>query len=119
MVDSILDDTKKALGLDKEYTAFDPELIMYINGTISVLSQLGIGPVLGYMIQDSSNEWAALLGDDPRLNAVKNFVYIKVRLLFDPPGTSFAIAAFEKQAEELAWRINVQREDEEWAIPIL
>lgn len=111
---SILNSTKKALGLDAEYDVFDSELIMFINGVLSILTQLGVGPAQGFMIASDAEGWSSFLGDDPRRNAVKNFVFIKVRLLFDPPPTSYAITAFEKQAEELGWRINVQREDEEW-----
>lgn len=116
-IPSILNGTKKALGLAADYDVFDPELIMFINGVLSTLTQLGVGPAQGYMIESDTEEWSDFLGDDPRRNVVKTFVAIKVRLLFDPPGTSFAIAAWEQQAEELAWRINVQREDEEWTMP--
>ncbi len=117
-IPSILDSTKKALGLPSDYDVFDPDLIMFINGTFSTLTQLGVGPAQGFSIDDQNATWADFIGTDARMNFVKNFMFIKVRLLFDPPGTSFAIAAFEKQADELAWRINVQREDEEWTAPV-
>lgn len=117
MGQSILESTKKALGLDKDYTAFDVDIIMHINSVFATLTQLGVGPAEGFMIEDASPEWEAYLGDDPRLNSARSYVYLKVRLLFDPPATSFAIAAMEKQAEEFEWRLNVTREDDTWVPP--
>lgn len=104
---SILDSTKKSVGLSEDYDAFDPDLIMHINSVFFTLNQLGVGPAEGFAIDSASQEWDAFLGTDPRLNAVKSYVYIKVRLLFDPPATSFGISALEKQATEYEWRLNV------------
>jgi len=120
MVESILDSTKKVLGIDPAYTAFDVDIIMHINSTFSKLHQLGIGPPLGYMIEDKAKNWADFLGADAMtLNNVKSFMYLSVRLLFDPPATSYAIAAFERQLDELAWRISTRREEVEhpWTPP--
>lgn len=110
MEQSILTSTKKVLGIAKEYTAFDEDILMNINTAFSTLTQLGVGPVEGFAIEDDTATWDSLLEGDPRYNNVKSFVHLRVRLLFDPPATSFAIAAIEKQLEELTWRINVQRE---------
>lgn len=110
-MDSILDSTKKVLGLDSAYTAFDQDVMMHINSVFSTLHQLGIGPDNGFMIENKVPTWTQYLGPDKNLNSVKSYVYLKVRLLFDPPATSFAIAAMEKQIEELEWRINVHREE--------
>lgn len=110
MSSSILNDTKKALGLAPDYLAFDPDIVMYINGVLSELNQIGIGPVSGFAIEDAAATWEEFLGDDPRWNGVKTLMYLKVRLLFDPPGTSFAIAAFEKMIEQATWRVSVLRE---------
>lgn len=118
MTDSILDTTKKALNLAADYDAFDTDLIMHINSVFSTLHQLGIGPDEGFSIADDATEWSAFLNGDKRLNNIKTYVYLRVRLIFDPPGTSFVIAAIEKQLEELTWRINAQREDEQWTAPI-
>lgn len=118
MEDSILTSTKKALGLEADYTAFDPEIVMHINSVFGTLVQLGIGPVNGFMIEDATPVWSDFLGEDKNLNPVKTYMYQRVRLIFDPPATSFAIAALEKQIEESAWRINVHREDTQWASPI-
>jgi hypothetical protein len=118
-VSSILTSIKKALGLVESYEAFDPDIVMYTNTVFSTLNQLGVGPELGFQISDKTATWESFLGSDPRLNFVQSYVYLKVRLLFDPPATSFAIAAFEKQIEELGWRISVFREGEKWVSPAI
>jgi len=115
---SILTSTKKALGLDEEYTAFDPDIIMHINSVLSTLNQLGIGPDLGFMIEDKEALWDTFLGSDPRLNNIKSYVYLRVRMLFDPPQTGFHTTAMQDQIKELEWRINVQREAEHWVAPV-
>lgn len=107
MADSILDDVRHILNVDSEYTVFDRDLILHINSVFSTLQQLGIGPEDGYMIEDATAEWNEFMGVDARLNAVKTYVYLRVRLLFDPPATSFAITALENQAKELEWRLEV------------
>lgn len=113
---SILNDTKKILGIDAEYTAFDTDIIMHINNVFSTLNQLGIGPEFGFEILDATAEWEDFLGvdPDPRLNSVKTYIYLKVRMIFDPPTTSYLITAMEKQIQELEWRINQFRESIEW-----
>lgn len=116
---SILTNVKKMLGLDKDYDAFDMDVIIHINSVFSTLSQLGIGPVNGFMIEDDILTWDDFFEEsDPRLNSVKTYVYLRVRLLFDPPATSFAITAMEKQIQELEWRLNAYREVTAWTDPI-
>jgi len=110
MTNSILNSTKKVLGIAPDYTAFDLDILMHINTVFSALEQLGVGPTGGFMIEDDTAEWGTLLGTDPRFNAVKTYVYLRVRLLFDPPATSFAINAMQEQVKELEWRINVTAE---------
>lgn len=117
MENSILKSTKKILGLETEYTVFDLDIITHINTAFSTLNQLGVGPVDGFMIEDDTAEWADFLEDETKINSVKTYVYLKVRLLFDPPTTSFAITAYEKQLSELEWRLNVHREDTQWVDP--
>lgn len=119
MTTSILTSTKRALGLAEDYTAFDYEIIMHINSVFSTLNQLGVGPDVGFMIEDKEATWEAFLGSDPRLNHIKTYMYLRVRLLFDPPTTGFTTTAMEKQIKELEWRLNVQREDAEWVDPNL
>lgn len=112
MTDSILDSTKKVLGIEAEYTAFDVDILMHINTVFMTLNQLGIGPAEGFVVEDKNAKWSEFLGGVPALNAVKTYVYLRVRLLFDPPGTSFALDATQKQVAELEWRLNVHREGE-------
>lgn len=110
MSDSILTTVKKLVGIDESYDAFDLDIITHINSALSTLDQLGIGPEEGFMIEDDSATWGDFLGDDIRLNSVKSLIGLKVRVVFDPPATSFTLDAFNKQIEELQWRLNVYRE---------
>ncbi len=117
MSDSILNSTKKSLGIEEDYTAFDVDILMYINGVFSTLNQLGFGPTEGFAIEEADDTWESFLGGDLRLNAVKTYMYLRVRLLFDPPSTSFHITALKEQIQELEWRLNVQREATAWVAP--
>lgn len=101
---SILDSVKASLGIVQEYTAFDPQLIMFINSVFPTLYQLGVGHEDGFAIDDRTTEWSDYLEDNKLLNFVKSYMYIKVRLLFDPP-TATALNAMEKIAQEYEWRI--------------
>jgi hypothetical protein len=114
---SILEDTKKNLGILPEYDVFDGTIIMHINTALSTLTQLGIGPPEGYAIEDNLTEWEAFSGLDLRRTPVRTYVYLKVRMYFDPPGTSYLIAAMEKQMQELEWRMSVDREADFWQPP--
>jgi hypothetical protein len=112
MSDSILDSTKKILGIDPSYTPFDLDIMTHINSVFFTLNQLGIGPAEGFMIEDSSAVWNDFIGgEDFNLNAVKTYVYLRVRLLFDPPTTGYLIDAMKQQIQELEWRLNVHREN--------
>lgn len=110
MPDSILDTTKKVLGIAADYTAFDPDILFHINTVFSTLCQLGIGPEDGFSIEDKDAVWADFIGEDKRLNSVKTYTYLRVRMLFDPPTTSFLQDAMKQQIQELEWRLNVHRE---------
>jgi hypothetical protein len=112
--DRILPTIKKLLGLDENYEAFDVDIMMHINSALGTLTQLGIGPPDGFMIEDADATWASFLGTNFAMNPVKTYVWLRVRLLFDPPATSFLIESYTKQAQELEWRINVLREGTEW-----
>lgn len=106
MSGSILNDVKQTLGLLPDQTAFDTDVMMHTNTALSTLGQLGVGPVEGYMIISADNTWDEFV-TDPRLNSVKSYIFLKVRLMFDPPGTGFVIASIERQIQELEYRINV------------
>jgi hypothetical protein len=119
MEQSILNSTKKILGIAADYTVFDLDIITHINTAFSTLTQLGVGPADGFMIEDDSAQWTDFdpVDDDRQYNAVKSYIYLRVRLLFDPPTTSYLITALEKQVQELEWRLNVYREDTDWVNP--
>ena len=113
METSILDSIKKLLGISSEATEFDTDIVIHINSVFSILTQLGVGPASGFSIEDSSAEWSDFIGDDARLSDVKSFVYLKTRLLFDPPASSSAMDAMNRMARELEWRINVSVDPKE------
>jgi hypothetical protein len=112
MEESILNSTKKILGLDEDYTAFDLDIIMHINSAFSLLNQLGVGPIDGFQIEDKTPLWQDLYIPPNQLHLVKIYVYLKVRVAFDPPGTSFLLESANNQIKEYEWRLNVFREDE-------
>lgn len=115
---SILDGTKEALGLETDNTAFDTDIIMHINTVLSTLNQLGIGPDAGFQIEDATPEWEEFLGDDPRLNMARTYTYLRVKLLFDPPGGSYhLINSLNEQVAQFEWRISTFRESESWTDP--
>jgi hypothetical protein len=110
METSILTSTKKILGIPESYTAFDLDIITHINSVFSVLSQLGVGPSEGFMIEDETPVWNDFPVSTNQLNLVRTYVFLKTRLLFDPPTTSFLIEAMNNQVREYEWRLNVFRE---------
>lgn len=112
MSSSILTDTKKALGLADDYTVFDDVVTMHINAVFEILDELGIGPSGGFVIEDKETTWEDYLGNDNRTHPAKTYIYLRVRLLFDPPQLSFVIESMERQYKELEWRLNVARENE-------
>lgn len=117
MSNSILTSTKKILGIEATDTDFDIDILMHINSVFATLNQLGIGPEQGFAIEDAVPTWDTFLGTDKRLNSVKTYVYLRVRMLFDPPQTSYLIEALDRQREELEWRLNVYRESTAWTDP--
>lgn len=116
MADSILDSVKKSLGLQADYDVFDADIIMHINTAFGTLNQLGVGPEEGFMIEGPEPTWDTFLMGDKRLNPVKSYVYLRARLLFDPPTTAYLVTANESQVKELEWRLNVVRETEKFVL---
>jgi hypothetical protein len=117
MEKSILTSTKKILGIAEEYTAFDLDVITHINTAFSTLTQLGVGPSEGFMIEDETATWDAFIVEDFQYNSVRSYVFLRVKLLFDPPTTSYLIESTAKQIQELEWRLNVHREETGWVDP--
>lgn len=110
MINSILDDVKKALGITADITVFDPDVIMHINSAFATLHQLGLGPIEGFMIEDNVPTWDAFISNTMALNSVKTYVYLSVRYNFDPPQQSAHLSAIKASMTELEWRLNVVRE---------
>lgn len=107
-MDSILTSIKKLLGITEEYTPFDPDIIMHINSVFLTLYELGIGPPNGFSIEDDTAEWHDYISNnDILLGAVKSYMYLKVRMLFDPSLTSAVTELMKEQAKEFEWRMNV------------
>lgn len=116
MDDSILNSVKKILGIAADYDAFDTDIIVHTNSVFSTLNQLGLGPKEGFMIEDDSAVWEDFLLGDMRLNAVKTYTYLRVRVLFDPPTTGFTLTALQEQIKEMEWRLNIVREGDEYGL---
>lgn len=112
MEERILTSTKEVLGLADNYTAFDLAIITHINTAFSVLQQLGVGPVEGFMIEDKSSTWDEFVVPLEQMSMIRTYVYLKVGLLFDPPATSYLIQAKKEQIDQFEWRLNVFREGE-------
>ena len=111
--DSILDTVKRQVGVDPEDASFDDEIMVHINSNFFVLHQLGVGPIEGYMITSQANKWSEFIGVE-NLAAVKTYMGLKVRLVFDPPATGPATEAMERQAGQLEWRLTVHMEGVRW-----
>lgn len=110
-MDSILDSIKKLLGIAEEYKHFDPDIIMHINSAFFTLNQLGVGPDEPFKIEDKSDTWDDFVsGQD--VEAIKSYIGLKVRTLFDPPTNSSLLSAMNEQIKEFEWRLNVQVDPE-------
>lgn len=107
-INSILGSVKKMLGLTEDYEHFDSDIIMHINSVFTILHQLGVGPDNGFFIMDDTANWSDYTGDDVLLNSVKSYMYLKVKILFDPPASSTAMEAANNMIREFEWRLNVR-----------
>lgn len=118
---SILKSTKKKLGLDADYTAFDEEVTSFINSSFFSLKRIGIGPANGFEIEGDEEVWDDFVDVDmldvSAMNALRTYIYLKVRLLFDPPGTPYHIQAIEDQIAELEHTLLTERELIKWTPP--
>ena len=106
---SILNDIKEQCGIIPDYTVFDNQLIVDINSAFSTLHQLGYGPEEGFSIEGPKEEWDEIITSN-RFNFVKNYIIMKVHLMFDPPTSSIAVEQLNKQIEEYEWRITSEME---------
>lgn len=110
MTDSVLLSVKKSLGIDADYTVFDADLILAINSAFSVLHQLGVGPDTPFMIFGSGETWDEFIDSEGPLAMVKTYVFLKTKVIFDPPTAGFVLDAYNKQIAEYEWRMNVEVE---------
>jgi hypothetical protein len=113
MTDSILNDIKKLLGIDNTYTEFDTDIIIHINSVFMILNQLGVGPESGYRITGSLNTWSEFTDNEYEMESVKSYIYLKVRMMFDPPQSSALMQAMNEQIKEFEWRLNVANDVKE------
>lgn len=104
---SIFRSIKQLLGPDVDYDVYDHDILLFINGVFSTLTQLGVGPKEGFRITGEEETWDQFLGDSKDLEFIKDYMYMKVRLIFDPPSSSATMSAFQEHCKELEWRINV------------
>lgn len=115
---SILNSTKKVLGLNSDDVSFDEDVIMFINSAFSIINELGVGPDDGYSITDETDDWDDLgIVSTPILNLIKTCIYLRVRVMFDPPISSYLQDAFAQQIQEHEWRLNELREQTAWVDP--
>lgn len=106
-MESILTSIKKLLGITEEYTHFDTDIIMHINTVFMILNQLGVGPEKCFRITGNSEIWDDFLLDNLDLESVKTYIYLKVKLVFDPPLSSAVAESMNRMINELEWRLNV------------
>lgn len=109
-MESILTSIKKLLGPEETYDHFDPDIILHINSVFSDLALIGVGPSEGFSIEDKSSTWNEFLGEFPQpdlLNNVKTYMYLKVKLVFDPPSNSSVLKSYEEMIKKLEWKLNV------------
>ena len=109
MSNNILQDIKKLLNIDSNFNVFDTDIKIHINSALATLKQLGVSEDKNFVLDTGAEVWSDFLGEDSGLDLepVKTYVYIRVRILFDPPQSGYGIQSFEKMAQELEWRLNV------------
>ena len=106
-MDSILDSIKKLLGIQPEYMAFDQDLIIHINTVLVILNQLNVGPPEGFLIYDGTESWDDYIVKE-QISMVKSYIYLRVRLLFDPPGSGILVDSINRMISELEWRLYLE-----------
>lgn len=109
-MESILTSIKRHINIVEECEDFDAMLIEHINSVFMILTQLGVGPSEGFIIEDDSSVWADFFGDSPQLHAVKSYIFMKVKLMFDPPTNSAVTESYNRLIDEFEWRLNVAAE---------
>ncbi len=111
-MESILTSIKKLLGIAEDDTSFDPDIIMHINSVFMVLRQLGVGPPEGFAIEGEDAVWSDFVSGNALIESIKTYMYMKVRLIFDPPTSTAMIDSMKRLTDEFEWRLNVAAESE-------
>ena len=106
-MESILTSIKEMLGMGANYDHFDHQLVAHINTALTLLTGLGVGPSEGYLIRNKEDKWTDFVPENPKLESIKTYVYLNVKMLFDPPVSAAAIDAIERSIKKLEWLINV------------
>lgn len=110
---SILTSMKKLLGITEEDEHFDTDLIIHINSVFMILTQLGVGPAKGFMIEDKTKKWNDFLSDEEKFPLIESYMHLKLKLIFDPPLSTAVIECYKTQINEYEWRLNVAGENKE------
>ena len=115
MEESILSTIKKLLGASTDYDPFDKDIIVLINSALFTLCQIGVGPKTPFSISDGSETWTDFLGEDAsKFEMVKSYIFVKTKIVFDPPVNSFTLSALKEEADMYEWRLNVMSETPTW-----
>lgn len=112
-MESILNSIKKLLGIAEDYDHFDSDIIMHINSVFTTLTQLGVGPEDGFSINDEAEKWEDFLPEEKMIHSVKTYIYLKVKLVFDPPLSSAVLECTKEQIKEMEWRLQIAAETTE------
>lgn len=105
-IPSILTSIKKLLGLMEDYTEFDSDITMCINSAIGILTQCGVGPVEGFRVTSKDETWEQFIGNDPRFEMIRTYIFLKTKIIFDPPTSSAVLECYKEQIKEYEIRLN-------------
>ena len=109
-MESILTSIKKLLGIAEEYTHFDADIIMHVNSVFMILTQMGVGPSEGFVIEDDTSTWSDFAANTIPIELVKSYIYLKVKLMFDPPTSGSVTESMNRMISEFEWRLNIAAE---------
>ena len=110
LLNSVLNTTKKLLGLDADDDSFDSDICIGINSAILILSQLGLEGNEGFIVTDDTQEWSDYLNDNKLLPMVQQYIHLKTKMSFDPPQNSIVCENLKQIITELEWRIRMVSE---------
>lgn len=111
IMEDILTSIKDLLGISDEDPSFDSEIIVHINSVFSMLNDIGVGPSDTFHIDSNTHYWNEFLTDNKLINMVKTYMYLRIKLIFDPPSNSVLLESINKQINEFEWRLNVEAEN--------